>query len=436
MHKRQLLILAILIIPLFIGIGWLTTLLGVFHKEEKNQPVKLYYADNISLSHQLAIDEFNRLYAGKIEVVPVNLPFSKFSTNERKELLTRSLRSKSEKLDIFAVDLIWVPRFAKWSEPLDSYFSIDEKKRLLKDALKSCVFEGALVAMPMYLDIGLLYYRRDIIRKLPDADAIEKRLQESITWEEMAHLRKRLGYLNKPFYLFPAKDYEGLICNYLELAVGYDPKFLQSNTIQVTLPASRNALQMMVNFVKDGTTPPEVTDFDEFRCNTYMLDHDAVFLRSWEDLVQNFRTAYRDTAKLRYIVKVPMPHFEGKPSSSIFGGWDFMISKSSTKKAAAIEFIKFYQRESTQRMIFERMGYLPAIQSVYEDTAFAKTHTDILFYRTMLRHGFHRPALVEYTRVSDIISHFAHLAIKQQISVEQALTRSDELIRSNEVLIK
>ena len=228
MHKRQLLILAILIIPLFIGIGWLTTLLGVFHKEEKNQPVKLYYADNISLSHQLAIDEFNRLYAGKIEVVPVNLPFSKFSTNERKEILTRSLRSKSEKLDIFAVDLIWVPRFAKWSEPLDSYFSIDEKKRLLKDALKSCVFEGALVAMPMYLDIGLLYYRRDIIRKLPDADAIEKRLQESITWEEMAHLRKRLGYLNKPFYLFPAKDYEGLICNYLELAVGYDPKFLQS----------------------------------------------------------------------------------------------------------------------------------------------------------------------------------------------------------------
>ena len=227
MHKRQILVLAILIIPIFLCIGWLTSFLSVFHKEEKYQPVKLYYADNISPSHQLAIDEFNRLYAGKIEVVPVNLPFSKFSTNERKELLTRSLRSKSEKLDIFAVDLIWVPRFAKWSEPLDSYFSIDEKKRLLKDAMKSCVFEGTLVAMPMYLDIGLLYYRRDIIRKLPDADAVEKRLQESMTWEEMAHLRKRLAYMNKPFYLFPAKDYEGLICNYLELAVGYDPEFFK-----------------------------------------------------------------------------------------------------------------------------------------------------------------------------------------------------------------
>ena len=66
MHKRNLLILAILIIPIFIGIGWLTTLLGVFNKEEKNQPFKLYYADNISPSHQLAIDEFNRLHAGNI----------------------------------------------------------------------------------------------------------------------------------------------------------------------------------------------------------------------------------------------------------------------------------------------------------------------------------------------------------------------------------
>jgi multiple sugar transport system substrate-binding protein len=32
-------------------------------------------------------------------------PFQKFSTNERKELLTRSLRSKSDRIDIFSVDL-------------------------------------------------------------------------------------------------------------------------------------------------------------------------------------------------------------------------------------------------------------------------------------------------------------------------------------------
>ncbi|MGD1045818.1 MAG: extracellular solute-binding protein [Bacteroidota bacterium] len=436
MHKRQLLILVILIIPIFIGLGWLAALLGVFNKEEKNQPVKLYYADNISPSHQFAIDEFNRLHFGKIEVIPVNLPFSKFSTNERKELLTRSLRSKSEKLDIFAVDLIWVPRFAKWSEPLDSYFSADEKRRLLRDAMRSCVFEGTLVAMPMYLDIGLMYYRWDIIRRLPDAAAIEKQLQESISWKEMTHLRKRLGYMNKPFFIFPAKDFEGLVCNFLELAVGYDPAFLKSNTFPVLSPPATKSLQMMVDFVKDGTTPPEVTDFDEFLCNTYMLDHDAVFVFAWPDFVQSFRTSYSDTAKLRYIAKAPLPHFKGKPSTSVFGGWNLMVSKSSTKKNEAIEFIRFFQSETIQRMIFERMGYLPAINSVYEDSLFLRTHNDLPFYHQLQRRGFHRPALVEYTKFSDIISHFAHLAIKREISVDQALARIDELIRSNEALIK
>jgi len=87
-------------------------------------------------------------------------------------------------------------------------------------------------------------------------------------------------------------------------------------------------------------------------------------------------------------------------------------------------------------MIFERMGYLPAINSVYEDSVFLSTHNELSFFHRLLRRGFHRPALVEYTKVSDIISHFAHLAIKREISVDQALARIDELIRSNEVLIK
>jgi hypothetical protein len=42
---------------------------------------------------------------------------------ERKQLLTRALRSKSTCLDIFAVDLGRVPRFVKWAEPLAKYFS-------------------------------------------------------------------------------------------------------------------------------------------------------------------------------------------------------------------------------------------------------------------------------------------------------------------------
>jgi multiple sugar transport system substrate-binding protein len=83
--------------------------------------VIIKYADNISPAHQTVVDNFNLEYNGRIKVETINLPFTKFSTNERKELLTRSLRSKSDKLDLFAIDLIWSARFAKWAESLDKY---------------------------------------------------------------------------------------------------------------------------------------------------------------------------------------------------------------------------------------------------------------------------------------------------------------------------
>ena len=85
----------------------------------ESQLVIIKYADNISPAHQTVVNNFNKEYEGRIKVETINLPFTKFSTNERKELLTRSLRSKSDKLDLFAIDLIWSARFAKWAESLD-----------------------------------------------------------------------------------------------------------------------------------------------------------------------------------------------------------------------------------------------------------------------------------------------------------------------------
>ena len=79
-----------------------------------NHITEIYFADNISIAHQALIDRFNLEYKNKIKVIPINLPFTKFSTNERNELLARTLRSNSSRIDVFSVDLIWVPRFAIW----------------------------------------------------------------------------------------------------------------------------------------------------------------------------------------------------------------------------------------------------------------------------------------------------------------------------------
>lgn len=429
---RALLIALLVFVLIFILFGWP----GLLNKSLPSA-TKVYFADNISAAHRRMIKRFNEEHLGAIEVVPVNLPFDKFSTNERKELLARSLRDKSDRIDVFAVDQIWVPRFSKWSAPLGSYFSGTERENILTYALESCYFDSTLFAIPLYIDVGMMYYRRDLVRGLPDGAEVEEQLQHSITWEEFIRLKDRLAHGSTPFYTFQANDYEGLVCNYFELIAGQDPGFFAGNAVDLHSPAARSALQMMVDFVhRFGMSPSRVTEFDENRSYAYMLDHNGVFVRGWPNFLENFSTFYPDSAKLRNMGRAPLPHFRCKKPAAVFGGWNLMISKYSPSVPEAVEFLRFLQSEEAQKLMFEVGGYLPSNNGVYSDSSYMHTHPDLVYYRKLLDSGFHRPALVEYTKMSDIIAHFVHLAIKGELPVDQALHQANTMIIANEVLIK
>ena len=398
---------------------------------------KVYFADHISPAHKAVIDAFNKKYHGRIEIVAVDLPFSKFSTNERKELLARSLRSKSNRLDIFSVDYIWTSRFAKWCEVLDPYFAEYAQTKIISPTIQSCISDGKIVAMPLYIDIGMMYYRQDIIQRLPNATAIEQKLKKSITWDELISLRSKLGYSGRPYYIFQANDYEGLICNYFEIAKSLDSNFFAHNTINLDSPAAKKALQVLVDFVhKQKISPLKVVEFDENQSYEYMLQHDAVFVRGWPNFVENFQKADPKNPTFQYIKRAPLPHFKGMKPTSVYGGWNLMVSKFSTKKEAAIEFIQFLQTKEAQKMMFELGGYIPVNHDIYADTMYLAQHPDLVFYRQLVENGFHRPSLEDYTKLSDIIAHFVHLAIKGEITTDEALRRATEMIGSKNVLIK
>ena len=44
--------------------------------------------------------------------------------------------------------------------------------------------------------------------------------------------------------------------------------------------------------------------------------------------------------------------------------------------------------------------------------------------------GVHRPYMVEYTRISDIITHYIQLAIKKEIGAKEALQKATEMINN------
>ncbi len=393
-----------------------------------DQEVKINFADNISRAHLRLVDLFNQRYQGRIQVVPVDLPFEKFSTNERKELLTRTLRSKSTRLDVFAVDQIWISRFAKWAEPLDPFLPREERDALLSYALSSCIDNGRLVGVPLYIDIGVLYYRHDLLRSFPDADSIEAQLQRSITWDALIALHNRWPHKKeKPFYLFPAEAYEGLMCSFIENLASQDTALYRTPTASLVTPQAVQALQLMVDLIRNHKATPEaVLGFKEVDVYPYALARDALFFRGWPGNLNKY--AETDAEKIALIRMAALPHFSGGQPKAVYGGWNLMVARNSTRKKEALTFIHFLLTEEAQKVMYETMGFLPANNSVYMDSLFCARHPGLRYLRHLLDHGAHRPASEYYTQISDIITYELHRALKGEVTARQALQAAEQRI--------
>ncbi len=402
-----------------------------------NQPTKVYFAGDISYAHQLIIDRFNALHKNKIEIIPIDLAFKEFTTNDRKELLARALRGKSDKVDIFSVDQIWVQRFAKWAEPLDGYFSKEYRDSLLNYALNSCYSDNKLVAVPINIDVGIMYYRKDLIMELKNSEEIEKELQNSMTWDNFISLGEKLNSKKHPFYIFPAEDYEGLVCSYVELILDKNRNFFDGRKIDLLRPASEKALELLKNLIyKYKISPESVTEFDENSSLSYFIKHNGMFLRGWPSYKKDKKNLIISQTHDKLLAVATLPHFKGFGPSPILGGWNLMLSRSSKKKDAALAFMRFIESTNAQRILVEQGGYLPILSKFYKDSSFAEKYPELKFYYKQIQDGVHRPYLVDYTRISDIIAYYVHEALLNKISNEQALRQATNMIESNKILIK
>jgi multiple sugar transport system substrate-binding protein len=145
---------------------------------------------------------------------------------------------------------------------------------------------------------------------------------------------------------------------------------------------------------------------------------------------------FGDRAILRAVDIAALPHFDEGEPAFVYGGWNFMVSKFSTKKEEAIEFIRFALRPENQRKMYELAGYIPVCKSVYTDSTYIFANPDLEYYRYLMKYGVHRPYVENYTKISDVVSYYVKKAISNEMTVEAALDRATSLINTDQVLLK
>jgi len=415
-----LVVLLVLISALF------TIILNLFplirNSSELNSAKRIYFAENITPAHAQLIDEFNEINKGKIEVIAIDLPYKIFTTNKRKELITKNLRNSSSRIDIYAIDVVWGERFIKWAEPLNSYFSTKEIDSIFDEAKNYCYFDSTLYSIPFFVDIGVLYYRDDLLKEMDNYEKLIKKISSGISWEELVNIKTPKS---KYKYLFQADNYEGLMCNFLEIA-GRN-SFYNSNFED--LKFRKDTLSERLNFIRDliyrqKFIPEEVIGFDENKTFSFALENDVPFFRGWPTGKRNIILNKKLIPKLKHLKFAPLPKFAGESPVSTIGGWNLIVSKNSKYKDESIAFIKFLLSKSSQKYIWENNGYLPVLKSFFTNSLYLNKYPELKLFKSLIESGVYRIKHPQYTRISDILTKNLNLYFNRELSTDDFINNS------------
>ncbi|MEJ2697518.1 MAG: ABC transporter substrate-binding protein [Candidatus Sulfobium sp.] len=345
------------------------------------------------------------------------------------DLLTQKLKNKSPDVDVFFMDVIWPSEFAAagWAMPLDSYFPKKEQGKFLNGTVIANTYKGHIYGVPVFIDSGMLYYRKDLLEKYG--------FKPPGTWEEMVSQAKKItageaSNMKMDGFSGQFKQYEGLVCNMMEYILSNGGHIVDPDTGQPEI-AAKPAVEA-VRFVRDkiigNVAPQGELTYEEPESLALFIQGKAVFHRNWPYAWE----VSNDPARSRVAGKVgiaKLPHFPGGKSYSTLGGWQLAISSYSKNKEAAWTFIRFLTSRKIQKQLAVQAGFAPTRKALYGDADVLKANPQFRSMKDVFVTAYPRPRSPLYPAISNILQRYFSSAISDRDSnVEgEALRASKEM---------
>jgi multiple sugar transport system substrate-binding protein len=373
------------------------------------------------------IEEFRQL--NNYEVVLVIQPTD---SDQRRQGLLISLESRQQDPDVFMMDVIWIGQFAKsrWLEPLDTY--IEQSGFSTQPFFHKVVnladrYDGRLYALPVNVDGGLLYYRKDLLEKYGFTSPPD-------TWDEMIQysdsILSKESKINPNLtgFVWQGAQYEGLVCAFSEFASSNRGGFMRGDTINIDNEENIKALELMHDLIhKYKISPPNTyTEMKEEEVRQSFQRGNALFERNWPyawKLHQGSDSPVKDKTGIALL-----PHFKNGESASALGGWHIGMSIHSDMKERAWEFIKFILSYNVQKKLVLNLGWNSAREDIYGDNDILQEMPHLEKLQAVFDHAVSRPNLPYYTQISEIMQRYINNCLAGKISPPEALHNSQKSI--------
>lgn len=345
-------------------------------------------------------------------------------TGQNHDQLVTMFSAQSTEIDVFDLDVIWPAEFAQagYLLPLDRFIEQDgvNMDEYIKGAVEAGNFNGQQWSMPKFIDTGLLFYRSDLVPNPPK------------TWDELiAQSKANKGKGGTKYgYIMQAKQYEGLVCNFIEFSAAYGGKILdEQGNVTINNPGTVKGLSKMLEIVKSDFVPKNITTYTEIESDASYLEGESVFLRNWP---YHFAIANdKEKSKVVGNVKVaPLPAGDAG-SAATLGGWMSGINKFSKHPKEAWQFLKFMTSAQGQKITAVQGGSAPTFLPLYEDADVKGASP--LFANKDFVNGISaavpRPVSPVYPKISDIIQIEVSKALAGQQTPEAAVQAMEAKIK-------
>ncbi len=343
------------------------------------------------------------------------------AADQRRQLYVQWLNARADRPDVLQLDVIWTPEFAAagWILPLDAYGP--DTGDFFPATLAANRWGGRLYAVPWFVDVGMLYWRTDLLAAAPERfDALRS----------AAARAKQRGEVSFGL-VWPGARYEGLVTVFLEYLTGFGGEILDAHgRVVVDSPAAVGALEAMRDDVESGVVPRRALTWHEEETRFAFQNGRALLMRNWPYAGTLMQTSPDSQVAGRFGV-APMPATPaGRPASAL-GGSQLAINARSRHPDAAWLLIDYLTQPPQMRERLRLAGQLPARRALYTGGALADAlPLPAAQVRAIIERAVPRPVTPVYSELSELLQIRLHRALTGQQAPRAALSDAAREIRA------
>ena len=317
-----------------------------------------YTGESFAKEYDREFQQFTKETGIQVRFLP-----SPETPQQRLIVLRRLLETGASSLDVYSIDVIWPAILNEYSIDLSQFFT-NEMSEVFPLLAGNDTVAGKLVAMPYRADLGLLFYRTDLLQAYGYHEPPG-------TWDELESMAARIqagerakGNRNFWGFVWQGAAAECLTCNALEwqASEGGGRIIEPDKTISVNNPQTIRAWQRAARWV-GSISPPGVVAYKEWDGTNVWAAGNAAFMRNWPQASVESRAAASAIRDKFDVTLLPA----GKTGrAGTLGGTSLAVSRFSAHPREAVELIRYLSSGKLQVQRSRALAVPPTRNRLYE----------------------------------------------------------------------